>query len=209
MRIVLYGATGRAGSRILEEAVRRGHEVVAVTRDGRRAGSGGSVEWRTDDLSDVEGIEETTRGADAVISAYAPPATETEALVGVCERLAAGVVRAKVPRLLVVGGAGTLEVAPGKTLLESGMLPAEWVPIATAHGRALDALRASDADWTYVSPAAFFEPGERTGRYRTSADTLLTDEKGESRVSMEDYAIAMVDEVESGAHRKSRFAVAW
>ena len=209
MRIVLYGATGRAGSRILEEAARRGHEVIAITRDGRAVESDASVTWRMDDLSEVGRTAETVRGADAVISAYAPPAGGTEALPAVCERLAAAVVAAKVPRLLVVGGAGTLLVAPGTTLLESGMLPPEWVDIARAHVHALEALQASEADWTYVAPAAFFEPGERKGRYRSSIDTLLTDERGESLISMEDYAIAMLDEAESGGHRKGRLAVAW
>lgn len=209
MRVALYGATGRAGSRILQELVQRGHHVAAMARETPKAPSTAGVEWKIDDLSDVQQIADNIRGSDAVISAYAPPAENTGALVGVCERLARAVAQSHVPRLLVVGGAGTLEVAPGVTLLQSGMLPAEWVAIATAHSQTLEALQATSIDWTYVAPAAMFEPGERTGTYRTESTRLLSDAKGESRISMEDYALAMVDELERPAHHRERFAVAW
>jgi putative NADH-flavin reductase len=209
MRVVLYGATGRAGSRILQELRRRGHRVTGVTRDGKAPSDFSDVDWKVDDLSSADRIAKTIEGADALVSAYAPPPDATDSLVGVCERLAEAVARGGSGRLLVVGGAGVLKVAPGVTLIESGKLPPEWMPIAVSHARALEALRASHADWTYISPAAFFEPGERTGSYRASKDTLLTDAQGESRISMEDYAIAMVDEMERGSHRRESFAVGW
>jgi uncharacterized protein len=95
------------------------------------------------------------------------------------------------------------------TLLDSGTLPPEWVPMASAHSKALACLRQTPIGWTYISPAAFFEPGARTGAYRTSERTLLTDNKGESRISMEDFAIALVDELEQAAHLRGNFAVAW
>ncbi|HLI76149.1 MAG TPA: NAD(P)-dependent oxidoreductase [Acidobacteriaceae bacterium] len=209
MRVALYGATGRAGSRILKELVARGHHVVALTREPQSASEDANVEWRVDDLSDEAHIARAIQGADAVISAYAPPQDNTDALVMVCQRLAQAVQQSHIPRLLVVGGAGSLEVAPGVTLLQSGMLPPEWVPIAASHSKALDALKATSINWTYVAPAAMFEPGKRTGTYRTDRTKLLTDARGESRISMEDYAIAMVDELERPSHPRERFAVAW
>jgi putative NADH-flavin reductase len=209
MRVALYGATGRTGSRILQELVRRKYHVIAVVRDGQAPQASTNTTWKTDDLSQVPQIVDVVRGADAVISAYAAPQYDSDALVGVCERLAEAVEVSRVPRLLVVGGAGVLEVSPGVTLLDSGRLPSAWVPMASAHSKALARLRQMPIDWTYISPAALFEPGERTGTYRTSKQTLLMDQKGESRISMEDFAIALIDELEQGKHLRASYAVAW
>lgn len=209
LRVALYGATGRAGSRILRELARRGHQVTAIAREARSNAASEDIVWKTDDLSEVSRITEVIRGADVVVSAYAPPAGDTDALIGACERLAGAVRAASVPRLLVVGGAGVLEVAPNVTLLQSGKLPPEWLPIAASHAKALAALEQTTINWTYLSPAAYFDPGERTGHYRASQNTLLTDANGESRISMEDYAIAVVDELEHPKHLRARFAVAW
>lgn len=209
MLVTLYGSTGRTGSRILEELGRRNHDVVAVVKDGQGRQASPGITWKTDDLSQVQKIAKVIRGTDAVISAYAAPENDSDALIEVCDRLAKAVEIARVPRLLVVGGAGVLEVSPGVTLLDSGRLPPEWVPMASAHSRALTRLRQTPIGWTYISPAAFFEPGLRTGAYRTSERTLLTDKKGESRISMEDFAIALVDELEHAEHLRGNFAVAW
>jgi uncharacterized protein len=141
MQVALYGATGRAGSRILEELLRRGHQVVAVKRDRTTPTSSAEIVWRTDDLSVVPKIVNTIRGTNAVVSAYAAPSGDSDALVGVCERLAEAVAVSGVARLIVVGGAGVLQVAPGITLLDSGKLPPEWVPMAAAHVKALAALK--------------------------------------------------------------------
>jgi uncharacterized protein len=164
---------------------------------------------RQDDLSDARHTADVIRGADAVISAYAPPPDDTGALVGVTRRQVEAVRNAGVDRLLVVGGAGGLEVAPGVSLIASGHLPEPWLPIANSHVEAFDVLRASDVDWTYVAPAAFFEPGARTGRFRLGTDELITAANGDSRISMEDYAVAMVDELEAGAHRRRRMSVGY
>ena len=207
MKIVLYGATGKAGSRILKELTSRGHQVVAVTRTV--GGLPAAVERKQDDLSDVDAIAATISGADAVVSAYAPPAENTDELIGVTERQIAAVKKAGVPRLVVVGGAGSLEVSPGVSLLASGHLPEAWVPIARSHETALHLLQASDINWTYFSPAAFFEPGQRTGKFRRGTNQLISNEKGESRISMEDYAIALVDELEKPAHERARFTVGY
>ena len=207
MNIVVYGVTGKAGSRIAKELVSRGHRVVGVARDVSKLPPG--VEGREDDLSDADVIAATIEGADAVVSAYAPPPEDTDAVLGVTERQIEAVGKAGNPRLLVVGGAASLEVSPGLTLLESGHLPAPWIAIARSHAKALELLRASEINWTYFSPAAFFEPGERTEKFRLGKDMLITDEKGESRISMEDYAIALADEIEQPAHERARFTIGY
>jgi uncharacterized protein len=140
---------------------------------------------------------------------YAPPQDNTDEIVEVTQRQVEAVKRAGNPRLLVVGGAGGLNVAPGVTLLDSGYLPAAYKPIATSHVRALNVLKTSDIDWTYLAPAAYFEPGERTAKFRLGKDELIANEKQESRISMEDYAIALVNELERPEHRKQRFSVGY
>jgi hypothetical protein len=162
-----------------------------------------------DDLSDVERIAKIIRGADAVVSAYMPPPNDTDQLVAVTGRLIQAVRRAENPRLLVVGGAASLEVARGVTLLSSGRLPQEWVPIATSHAKTLELLESSDINWTYFSPAGLFVPGERTGKFRLGTDRLIVNAKGESRISFEDYAIALVDELERSAHVRARFTIGY
>ena len=209
MRVVLYGATGRAGSRILGELLSRAHHVRAVIRDASPLELPREVEVSVDDLSDVNRTIEIIRGFEAVISAYAPPPDDTDRLVAVTQLLVQAVSRSGVARLLTVGGAGSLEVAPGVTLLESGHLPPEWTPIAQSHAKSLEVLKSSTINWTSLCPAAYFDPGARTGRFRLGKDNLIADDKGESRISMEDYAIAMVDEIEQPLHPRSRFSVGY
>jgi putative NADH-flavin reductase len=207
MNVILYGATGNSGSRILQELISRGHKVTAIARNTSKLPS--TVTAKQDDLSSVDTIASTIKGTDAVISAYGPPQDDTDALLGVTERQIAAVKKAGNIRLIVVGGAGSLEVAPGVTILASGHLPAAWVPIATSHEKALKMLQASDINWTYFSPAAFFEPGQRTGKFRLGTNQLITDSKGDSRISLEDYAIALVDELEKPAHERARFTIGY
>jgi len=209
MKVVLYGASGRAGSRILNELLERGHEVIAVARNADALKQRKDITTAIDDLSDVSRTAQVIQGADAVISAYAPPQNDTGELVSVTQRLVEAIASSAVPRFLMVGGAGSLEVSPGLSLTNSGKLPPEWLPIALAHQRALEILRASAIDWTSLCPAAYFDPGLRTGRFRLGTDNLIADEKGESRISMEDYAIAMVDELENPNHRRQRFSVGY
>jgi len=209
MKVVLFGATGKSGSRLLQELVSRGHQVTAAARDVSKVPATTGVTVAQDDLTDPRHTADVVRGADAVISAYAPPANDTDALVGVTQRQVDAVRAAGVDRLLVVGGAGGLEVAPGVSLIASGHLPAPWLPIANSHVKALDVLRNSDVDWTYIAPAAYFEPGTRTGKFRVGKDELITAANGESRISMEDYAIAMVDELETGANPRKRISVGY
>ncbi|WP_109484562.1 NAD(P)-dependent oxidoreductase [Occallatibacter savannae] len=207
MKVVLYGASGNAGSRILRELQSRGHDVTAAVRNPEKLPAG--TKSVRDDLGSVERIAEIISGADAVVSAYMPPPDDTDQLVAVTGQLIEAVRKAGGPRLIVVGGAASLEVAPGVTVLSSGHLPAAWVPIATSHAKALDLLRGSDIPWTYFSPAGFFEPGQRTGKFRLGKDQLVTDVKGESRISFEDYAVALVDELEKPAHIRERFTIGY
>ena len=207
MKVILYGATGNVGKRILSELTQRGHKVTAVARNVSAVPTG--VDARQDDLSSVDRIASIIAGADAVVSAYGPPPDDTDQLVAVTERQIAAVRKAGNVRLIVVGGAGSLEVAPGVSLLASGHLPAAWVPIATSHDKALKLLQSSGINWTYFSPAAYFEPGERTGKFRLWTNELISDAKGESRISMEDYAIALVDELEKPAHERARFSIGY
>jgi uncharacterized protein len=207
MKVVLYGATGKSGRRILGELIARGHSVTAVARNPVDLQAG--VKIQRDDLSSMDKIAATIAGADAVVSAYAPPVDDTDQLIGVTKRQIEAVKKAGKLRLIVVGGAGSLEVAPGVSLLKSGHLPEAWISIATSHEKALKLLEASDINWTYFSPAAYFEPGERTGKFRLGKRNLVADDKGNSRISLEDYAIALVDELEKPAHERQQFTIGY
>jgi uncharacterized protein len=208
MNVVVYGATGNSGSEIVKELLARGHKVTGVARKVDSLKDNPGVTAKTDDLSNVDKIAEIIKGADAVVTAYQPPADKTDALIDVTKRQIEAVKKVG-GRLVVVGGAGLLEVAPGTTLIKSGYLPAEYLPIATSHEKALGVLKASDIDWTYLSPAAYFVPGERTGKFRLGTKELVSDAKGESKISFADYAIALVDELEKPAHRKGSFSVGY
>lgn len=125
------------------------------------------------------------------------------------ETLAAGLTKAGVRRLLVVGGAGSLEVAPGKLLFDSPQFPQELLAIAQAHGEVLEFLKTTDLDWTYISPPALIQPGERTGHYRRGENQLLADAKGRSEISAEDYAVGLIDELETAQALRKRITFAW
>jgi uncharacterized protein len=209
MHIALYGATGASGSRILAELLSRNHQVTAIVRNPARLPAQPGLAVAEGDVSSADAIAEKIKGTDAVVSAYAPPADDTDQLVSATEQLITAVRQSRVPRLLVVGGAGSLEVAPGVTVIDSGHLPAQWLPIAISHAKTLDLLRKSDINWTYFSPAAFFVPGERTGKFRLGTNQLIANEQGDSRISLEDYAIALVDELETPKHERSRFTIGY
>lgn len=210
MQVALYGATGKAGSRILKELVSRGHRVTAIVRDPAKLPQPGpGVTVKRDDLSDPQKIAAAVDGAEAVISAYGPPEDDPDEIVGVTQRQVEALNHGAHARLIVVGGAGGLNVAPGVTLLESGHLPEAYYPIVKAHIKAFNLLRTSSIDWTYLAPAAYFLPGERTGKFRLGKDELIADAQHESRISMEDYAIALVDELEKPRHRRQRFSVGY
>jgi hypothetical protein len=210
VKVALYGATGKSGSRILTELVSRGHQVTTLVRDPARVPQSASdVLVKQDDLSDPKKIAAAIDGVDAVISAYAPPQNDPDQIVGVTQRQVEALSQGAKARLIVVGGAGGLNVAPGVTLVDSGHLPEPYLPIAKAHVKALNVLRASTIDWTYLAPAAYFVPGERTGKFRLGKDELIANAEQESRISLEDYAVALVDELEKPTHRRQRFSVGY
>lgn len=211
MKLVLFGATGMIGSRIATEASARGHQVLAVSRSGQSPVPG--VIATAGDAADPAKVAELTAGADAVASACVPPrggADLTGPFLALNRALTDGMRTAGATRLMVVGGAGSLETAPGQMLCDQPDFPADLLDEALAHREALAFYRAlDDLDWTYVSPAAEIAPGLRTGRFRTGGDGMLTDDHGDSRISAEDYAVAFVDELETPDHPRARMSVAY
>ncbi|MEU5427990.1 NAD(P)H-binding protein [Streptomyces olivoreticuli] len=213
MRITVFGAAGNVGSRVVAEALSRGHEVTAVVRDPARfphlpAGA----EARTGDAADADDVAALSAGQDLVITATRPaPGRESEH-AATTRALLAGLARTGV-RLLVVGGAGSLTVpgsGGGVVRDDPAFAPAAIRPIAQAGTEQLAVCRAeTTVDWAYLSPAALLEPGERTGTYRLGTDELLVDAEGNSAISMEDLAVALLDEAERPKHRRTRFTVAY
>ncbi len=211
MNIALFGASGVLGQRILQEALERGHEVTAIVRDpARLTVKHPHLHVIAGNILDPERVAAAVTGHDVVISAFGPGIEgPVQTLVDAAHSLIAGLHRAGVKRLLIVGGAGSLEVAPGVQIVDTPQFPAEWKPVALAHRDALQVYRGADLDWTYLSPAAWIAPGERTGHFRIGTNQLLTDERGESRISAEDFAMALLDEVEQPRFVRQRFTVAY
>ena len=216
MKIVLFGATGNIGQRITAEALQRGHEVVGVVRDPSRSTSPDTrVNLVKGDATDAGSVAKVASGADVVVSAISPrPNTRglpAPRLADAARALIEGTREAGVKRLLVVGGASTLEVAPGLRLLDAPGFPEAYKAEAIEGAESLDVYRreGNGVDWTFISPAAEIFPGARTGEYRTTGERLLTDENGKSQITMEDYAVALVDEIENPQHRAARFGVAY
>ncbi|WER47142.1 NAD(P)-dependent oxidoreductase [Cupriavidus sp. WKF15] len=203
MNIAILGATGRVGTRLIDEALRRGHRVTALARTASKLPARESLTRRDVDATDSQALATALAGHDVVISTARFEQLNASQVVG-------PVKTAGVPRLLVVGGAGSLFVAPGTQLVDTPEFPAAYKGEALAGRDFLNALRGEpDLDWTFLSPSALFEPGERTGKYRVGQDALLADAAGKSRISMEDYAIAMLDEIEKPAHPRQRFTIGY
>ncbi|WP_063009950.1 NAD(P)-dependent oxidoreductase [Nocardia kruczakiae] len=211
MHITVFGAAGAAGSRIVREALSRGHEVTAVGRGERSDDLPAAASFRTADATDPAQVKDATAGSDVVISATRPrPGREYE-LADVAAALLDGL-RGTGIRLLVVGGAGDLIVpGTGTTVMQRPDFPPDWRPIALACHAQREVFRSAttDVDWTYLSPPALLEPGERRGTYRVGADELVTDSTGASHISMEDLAVALLDEAEVQRHTRTRFTVAY
>lgn len=212
MKIAVIGAGGTIGQRIVREALSRGHTVTAVVRDpARYQEANPQVPAARADARDADEVAAAVAGHDVVVSAFGPNHQngDVQDYVRVAEALIDAVGRSPGQRLLIVGGAGSLEVAPGVALYDTPQFPAAWRPLAQAHGAGLALYRASDIDWTFLSPAIMIEPGERTGAYRVGGDQVLTDASGQSTISTEDYAVALVDEIERPQHIRQRFTVAY
>jgi len=213
VKIAVIGITGRIGSRIAQEALSRGHEVTGVARDPPKVTlTHPKLRVIKGDALDPASVAAAVAGHDVAVGAIGPDPQKGVGtlLTDAARALIDGVKRAHVRRLLIVGGAGSLEVAPGVLLMDSPQFPADWKPIAKAHADALDVYRKEKSlEWTYLSPAAMIEPGTRTGAYRTGDDKLLSDAHGNSRISMEDFAVAILEEVEKPRHVRKRFTVAY
>ncbi|MFB7666381.1 NAD(P)-dependent oxidoreductase [Kitasatospora sp. NPDC056138] len=214
-KIAIFGAGGTIGSRILDEALRRGHQVTAVVRDPAKfTRSDPNLTTVTGDALDPQSVAGAAKGQDVVVSAVgggdgpghiATIRPAAEALVAGVRTLGDGA-----PRLITVGGAGSLRKPDGTQVWDTEGLPVFLLQIMHAHGDALDFYRTvTDVRWTNCSPAATIEPGERTGTYRTATEDLVVAEDGSSRISAEDYAVAVLDEVEQPRHVGERFAVGY
>ncbi len=201
-KIALIGASGNAGSRILKELSDRGHQVTAIARNPEKIASLPNVVAKKGDVFDQAGLSELLKGHDAVISAVHFTASDPVTLIE-------AVRTSGVSRYLVVGGAGSLEIAPGQRVVDLPDFPAAYKAEATKGAEFLDRLKGEkQLDWTFLSPSAEFVPGERTGKFRIGKDSLLSNEAG-SRISFEDYAIALVDEIEKPQHSRQRFTVGY
>ncbi|KKW67448.1 3-beta hydroxysteroid dehydrogenase [Lampropedia cohaerens] len=201
-RIALIGASGQVGSRILKELSDRGHTVTAIARHPEKIAALPHVTAKAGDVTDKAALAALLAGHDVVVSAVRFGDSDPHVLIE-------AVRQAGVKRYLVVGGAASLDVAPGQRLLDQPDFPEAYRPEATKGAEFLEVLKQEkDLDWTFLSPSAEFVPGERTGKFRLGKDNLLSSEQG-SRISFEDYAVALVDEIEKPAHSRQRFTVGY
>jgi uncharacterized protein len=213
MNLIIFGASGALGTRLVTEALDRGHDVTAVARDASRLDDRDArVRTASADATDPESVAAVAGGHAAALSAVTQH-DAPEMLVDAARGLLEGLARAGVPRLISVGGAGSLEVAPGKRLVDTPDFHDEWKPEALAAADALEVFRQADADtpveWSFISPGALLAPGERSGQYRLGGDQLLVADDGRSHISMEDFAIAILDEAEEPKHPRQRFTAAY
>ncbi len=202
-KIAIIGATGRAGSQLLEEALRRGHTVIAIARNTDKLAVRPGVTVKQVDALDAEALQRAISGSDVVISAAHFATLPASAVIG-------PVKKAGVKRLLVVGGAGSLLLPGGGRVIDSEGFPAEYKAEASAGAQFLETLRQEkELDWTFLSPSALFDGTERTGKFRLGTDDLLVNSDGNSSISFADFAIAMLDEVENPKHSRQRFTVGY
>ena len=203
MKIAVAGASGRAGSAISAELARRGHHVTGIARKADRIAKSANITAVAGDANDRAALARLWAGHDAAISSIHFTASDAEILIG-------AVKDSGVPRYLIVGGAGSLEVAPGVRLVATPNFPAQYKAEAEKGAAFLDRLaREKELNWTFLSPSALFEAGNRTGQFRLGGDQLLVDSAGKSWISFEDFAVAMADEIERPAHIRKRFTVGY
>jgi uncharacterized protein len=213
MKVALIGATGFVGSAILKEALSRGHQVTAIVRNSGKVTQQPHVAAVPTDIYDESALAKILSGQEAVISAFNPGLADPEIYNNTLKgthSILNGVKKAGVKRLLMVGGAGSLEIKPGLQLVDTPDFPAQWKQGALAAREALNIIRKeAGLDWSFISPAAMMAPGERTGKFRLGGDQLVTDAKGESHISVQDLAVAIVDEIEHPQHLRKRFTLAY
>ena len=213
--VLLIGATGFVGSAVLNELVERGHNVTAVVRNVEKIAKNDLVTAVKEDVANVEAIAKLAEGKDAIISAYNPGWLNPEIATLIIEnypKILEAAKKSGVERLLIVGGAGTLFCAPGLRVVDSGAIPAEIMggvrPLGDFYLNTL--MNENDIDWIFFSPAGVFDQeGKKTGNYRLGKDDLIVDAEGNSHISVQDYADAMVNELEKPAHHKERFTIGY
>lgn len=210
MDVVVLGASGMIGKAIVQEALKRKHEVTAAVRNPESI----DIEHEllhvtTVDILDAASVADAVRGHEEVISAYGPKLGDEDDLLIAAEAIVKGMQMVGLNRLLVVGGAGSLKTESGELLMDTPDFPADIKPLAAAHARAYEIYKNTELDYTYVSPPAVVQSGRRTGQFRIGLDRLVFDENGESIISVEDFAVAMIDELEEGNFSRERFTVAY
>ena len=213
--VLLIGATGFVGSAVLNELVSRGHKVTAVVRNIKKVAKGELLDAVKEDVANVDAIAKLAEGKDALISAYNPGWTNPDIATLISEnypKILSAAKKSGVERLLIVGGAGTLFCAPGLRVVDSGAIPEEIMggvrPLGDFYLNTL--MNENDIDWVFFSPAGVFDQqGKKTGNYRLGKDDLIVDAEGNSHISVQDYADAMVNELEKPAHHKERFTIGY
>lgn len=213
--VLLIGATGFVGSAVLNELVSRGHKVTAVARNVEKVAKSELVDVVKEDVANVDAIAKLAEGKDVIISAYNPGWTNPDIATLISEnypKILSAAKKSGVKRLLIVGGAGTLFCAPGLRVVDSGAIPEEIMggvrPLGDFYLNTL--INENDIDWVFFSPAGVFDQqGKKTGNYRLGKDDLIVDAEGNSHISVQDYADAMVNELEKPAHHKERFTIGY
>ena len=209
MKVAIIGASGFIGSAILNEALERGHTVTAIVRHPDKITTiHPQLKVKQGDVTDADEVAKLVAGNEAVISAY--NSYDAETYIKAIHAIINGVKKAGINRLLAVSGAGSLEIEPGVQLLDTPEFPAEWKEGASATRDAFYVIKQQDdLDWTVLSPAMMIEPGVRTGKFRLGTDQVVADDNGDSRISTADYAVAMIDELETPTHIQQRFTLAY
>ena len=213
--VLLIGATGFVGSAVLNELVSRGHKVTTVVRNIEKVAKSELLDAVKEDVANVDAIAKLAEGKDAIISAYNPGWTNPDIATLISEnypKILSAAKKSGVERLLIVGGAGTLFCAPGLRVVDSGAIPEEIMggvrPLGDFYLNTL--MNENDIDWVFFSPAGVFDQqGKKTGSYRLGKDDLIVDAEGNSHISVQDYADAMVNELEKPAHHKERFTIGY
>lgn len=215
MKLALIGATGMVGTRLLHEALQRGHQVTAIVRDVSKLPAHVQLTASATDINNVPALTDALKGHDAVLYAYKPSKDQSmPARIGQhAEAISSTILAMKaagVKRIVAVGGAGTLEAAPGVLNMHAPEFPPRWEGGAKSTAMVKDLLKYEKTlDWTVLSPAHNLEPGERTGKFRLGLDQMIIGADGQSRISIEDFAVAMLDEVESPKHIGKRFTLGY
>ena len=213
MKLVIIGANGKIGSRITEEALNRGHSITGIVRNPDSGIKNEEVKWVKTDALDTNALASVLKEHDAVISAFGIDWHKPETFhlfSDIAQSVINAAKKAAVKRFINVGGAGSLEVTPGVQLVDTPSFPEAWKLGADEQRRSLEVFRKEkNLEWTFFSPAIVIEPGPRTGKFRLGKDNPVFDQKGNSTISYDDYAVALIDELEKPQFIKQRFTIGY